>query len=198
VTMVYPAEPWRSEPIAGSETVSTGPALPRVQIRTSDSGEIQLRSPSLLEEYLGGEVPRTDDGWFRTRDAGVIDGGELFVLGRTDDTIDVGGRNVFSQDIEDAAEHHELRSNSVAAIGWGDRQVAIVAELNRQVASMDSLAEQIRGNVSRTTGIVITALFFVRKGSLVRTSSGKLQRQALKKLIEDDEIECVARYGKGY
>jgi len=198
VTMVHPAELWRSQPIDGSEVVSTGPPLPRNHIRVRDGGEIQIRSPSLLEEYLGSEVPRTDDGWFRTRDAGAIDGGELFVLGRTDDTIDVGGRNVFSQDIENATEHYDLDVNSVAAIPWGDRQVAIVAEVHRQVVSLESLAEEIRSNVSRTTGVVVAALFFVRRGSLVRTASGKIRRQMLSTLMANGEIKCVARYGKGF
>jgi acyl-CoA synthetase (AMP-forming)/AMP-acid ligase II len=206
VTLVRPDEHWRavtvSDPagVGTSEVVSTGRPLEGVRVRIDSpdqpDGEIQVASPSLLDRYLGAEVPWTADGWFRTRDSGFMEDGELFVLGRIDDTIDVGGRNVHPEDIEGACEHAELGPNAVAAIPWADRRVAVVAEVQRATADLDSIAGDVLEAVSRRTGVVISAIFFVRRGMLRRTTSGKLRRGELEKRITAGDIEIVARFGK--
>ena len=63
-------------------------------------GPIEFRSPSQLSRYIGAELSLTDDGYFVTGDIGLMDDGELFVVGRGDEAIVVAGRNVFPDDIE--------------------------------------------------------------------------------------------------
>jgi acyl-CoA synthetase (AMP-forming)/AMP-acid ligase II len=201
VTMIPPSQPWWSSTFADAEVVSTGRPIPGVRVRVdpADVGEIQMASPSLLKRYVGAEVPWTTDGWFRTRDIGFMKDGELFVLGRADDTIDIGGRNIHPEDIENAADHPALRPNAVAAIPWGDRQVAVVAEVAHEdaPADLDAVARDIFRNVSRRTGVVVSALLFTGRGALVRTSSGKIKRQALRDLVVAGEVDFIGRFGKG-
>ena len=73
------------------------------------SGEIWLRSPTLIRGYWG----RPDDteatirdGWLRTGDVGRIDDGFLYVEDRIKDMILRGGDNVYSAEVEAAVYEH--------------------------------------------------------------------------------------------
>ncbi len=61
-----------------------------VQIKVSDTGEILVRSPGLLKEYYKNPAAtaevKTDDGWYRTGDAGFLDAqGHLKIIDRAKD-----------------------------------------------------------------------------------------------------------------
>ena len=69
-------------------------------------GEIQVRSPSLMEGYLDNpEASRealTEDGWLKTGDLGRVDSrGFVFITGRRKSLIVTeGGKNVYPEEIE--------------------------------------------------------------------------------------------------
>ncbi len=69
-------------------------------------GEIQVRSPSRMKEYLNDPEATsrvlTPDGWLRTGDLGRIDGRDfIFITGRSKDLIVTeGGKNVYPEEIE--------------------------------------------------------------------------------------------------
>jgi len=70
---------------APPETV--GPPLPGTEVRLSEEGEIQVRGPQVFQGYFKGEKATresfTEDGFFRTGDAGFFDErGHLVILGR--------------------------------------------------------------------------------------------------------------------
>jgi acyl-CoA synthetase (AMP-forming)/AMP-acid ligase II len=206
VTCVRPHERWHAVTVgstesAGSiEVVSTGSPLDGISVRTRPAdeqiGEIEFASPSLLDRYLGAEVPWTDDGWFHTRDSGFVQGGQLFILGRHDDAIVLDGRNIYPEDIEGAVDTLDLRPNSVAAIPWGDRGVAIVAEAKRSGHDLTLTANAMLEAVTRRTGVVVSALYFVKRGSLARTSSGKLQRKKVAALLRSGELDLLGKFGR--
>jgi len=72
---------------------TVGPPMPGVDVRIDDSGEILVRSVSVIEGYFGGDADTdTDkaiiDGWLHTGDAGYLDpDGELIVLGRVNEVV---------------------------------------------------------------------------------------------------------------
>ena len=75
-----------------------------------ESGEIELKGPSLLLEYYGdAEATRAafHDGWFRTGDLGYLDGPRRFCyVSRMGDVLRLGGFLTSPQEIESVLEAH--------------------------------------------------------------------------------------------
>src|SRR5260370_14716205 len=89
-------------------------------------GEVELRGRSIPPGYCAtpdGTAASGRGDWFRTGDLGYVVGGELVVCGRIKDVIIVGGRNVFPEDVERAAESVEgVRAGNVIAFGTEGRR----------------------------------------------------------------------------
>ncbi len=90
--------------------------LPHVQVRISEAGFIELKSPSLLEGYLWieGGASRFEDpkrnGWFSTEDRGRLTAsGFIEILGRERDFIKIGGESVDLLKLEERLE--EIKMN---------------------------------------------------------------------------------------
>jgi long-chain acyl-CoA synthetase len=101
---------------------SVGTPLSDVELRLSPAGEVLLRGPGMFSGYLlpsaapasaptpDEPVPplnidphRDDEGWFHTRDLGMIEEGYLFLTGRKEDIIHLStGRAVATARIERA------------------------------------------------------------------------------------------------
>ena len=84
---------------------SVGRALPGVEIRLDEDGEILVRGPGIMDGYWENPQASADaleDGWLRTGDLGEIDAaGFVFVTGRKKDLIVTSaGENVAPQPIE--------------------------------------------------------------------------------------------------
>jgi acyl-CoA synthetase (AMP-forming)/AMP-acid ligase II len=203
VTVVRPDQPWRSISPDGSdgnvvanakpasELVSTGPPIDGVDVRVVSEGgaigPIEVRSASLLDRYLGAELRLTADGYFPTRDLGMLESGELFVLGRSDEVIIVAGRNVYPADVEAAAvTEPRVRPGCVAAVEAPGGGVAIVAEPRAHGLPMAELTQasgRIRSAVARELGVGPVTVAFVPRGSLPKTPSGKLRRVSIKSAL---------------
>lgn len=102
-------------PVSASRTqhlVSSGRQLHDTHVQIVDAdhrllpdrhvGEIVIASPSLAAGYLDG-MTRFTGGRFFTGDLGFLADGDLYVTGRAKDLLIIGGRNVFPQDLEEAA-----------------------------------------------------------------------------------------------
>lgn len=75
---------------------ATGEMLPRGEV-----GEIHVKSEILFEGYTSGESKVRRDGYMTTGDLGHVDeDGYLFVEGRADDMVVVGGENVYPAEVE--------------------------------------------------------------------------------------------------
>ncbi|MEX2236657.1 MAG: AMP-binding protein [Dehalococcoidia bacterium] len=86
---------------------SVGRPIPGVEVKLSEDGEILVKGPNVTAGYF--EDPEAtatafSDGWYRTKDLGVMDSeGNLFVKGRKDDMIVLpDGQNLYPEDIENA------------------------------------------------------------------------------------------------
>lgn len=63
-------------------------------------GRIHLGGPMVARGYHRLDSPDLADGWFRTSDAGSLEGGVLTVLGRTDNVISSGGLKLHPEVLE--------------------------------------------------------------------------------------------------
>lgn len=93
--------------------VSSGRAIPGTKVEIVDEsgrpretgivGEIRIASESMMSCYLGIDPSETftTERSYPTGDVGFLQGGELFVLGRKDDTLIVRGQNVYPQSVEE-------------------------------------------------------------------------------------------------
>jgi o-succinylbenzoate---CoA ligase len=164
--------------------VYDGRALPGTRVRIADGG-IELRGPTLMRGYrLEPErtsLAFTEDGWFRTADAGCIgDDGSLHVLGRVDELINSGGEKVWPQEVESALATHPAVAD-VAVAGradadWGERVVAFVVP--REPGTPPTL-DELRDHASATIARFKAPRELVLVGGLPRTASGKVRRAAL-------------------
>ncbi|MBQ9478428.1 MAG: AMP-binding protein [Selenomonadaceae bacterium] len=88
------------------------------QTRVVD-GLLEIKAKSAMLGYLNAPSPFTDDGWFKTGDAVLVDGEYMKILGRRSEMINVGGQKVFPAEVESVIQQME-----------GVEEVAVSGERN--------------------------------------------------------------------
>jgi acyl-CoA synthetase (AMP-forming)/AMP-acid ligase II len=190
---------------AGAELVSNGPPIPDMEVRVragdGEVGEIEITGPSMLDGYVGAELTLTDDGWFPTRDLGTVVDGELYVVGRMDDMLVVGGRNIYATEIEAAlASVDGVRQGNCAVIPSDDGRYVVVAEPRsngRAPAHLEASCRQLKAEASRRIGTSASSVVFIAPGSMPKTPSGKLQRHRVAAALEAGTLQVLARVDFG-
>ena len=124
---------WQEVAEGGTELVSCGPPVQGTEVRTSgdgDVGELEIRSGSLLDGYVGEEAsPLTDDGWLHTADLGHLRHGDVYIAGRSDDVLIVAGRNIDARAMDAlVAAHPACRPGNTACVPDGSGRYVVVAE----------------------------------------------------------------------
>ena len=181
-------------------------------------GEIWVNGSSVAPGYWNNpdETQRTfkahipgdpNTNYLRTGDLGFIHEGELFVSGRLKDMIIIHGMNIYPQDIEFIVEnsHPVLRNNASAAFSVdvnGEERLVVVAEVERAAIvglDIDPVCDSIRQNIALETELVVHAVQLIRTASIPKTSSGKLQRRAIKESFLNKSLEIIGEsYLEGY
>ncbi len=147
-----------------------------------DTGELVVDGPTVTPGYLDDERTEQALGTYglHTGDVGYRDeDGQLWVLGRADDTIVTGGENVHPSEVADALREHPGVENA-AVVGlpdeeWGERVAALLVPHGDQPAAdaLDAhLRERLAGyKLPKTIGFV---------PELPRTASGTVDRDAVR------------------
>jgi myxalamid-type polyketide synthase MxaB len=152
------------------------------------------KRPEVTEQTFKARIAGGDDTpYLRTGDLGFLSGGELFVAGRCKDLMIIRGRNHYPQDIEWTVQncHPALRADACAAFSvdvGGDERLVIVQELERtgRGANLDEVFAAVRQVVAQYHELDVHAICLLRMASILKTSSGKIQRQACKKAFQGD------------
>ena len=118
--------------------------------------------------------------------------GELVLCGRIKDVIIVGGRNVFPEDVERAAERADgVRPGNVIAFSINDargkERLVVVAETKADDTGPDAQPKSPR-KCRESVGLPTDDVVLVAPGSLPKTSSGKLQRSLCRTRYQSDEL----------
>ncbi|NTV84959.1 MAG: AMP-binding protein, partial [Bacteroidales bacterium] len=141
----------------------------------------------------------SDQKYFRTGDLGFFHQGELYISGRLKDLIIIHGRNYYPQDIEYLAEksHPALRANASAAFSIDidhEEKLVIAAEVERTALrdiKADEISEAIRQQIAEEFELEVFGVILLRTASILKTSSGKIQRKACKEAFLNKTLEMV-------
>jgi len=174
-----------------------GRALPGVELRLEDDGEIISRGPDCCLGYTDPELTASvfdDDGWYRTGDVGVLDDeGYLTITDRVSDIIIRGGENISAQEIEELM----LGVDGVAEVSvvaapderLGERAAAVLRL--RAGAAMPTLAD-VRAHLAAAG---LTRQKWPESLHVVdefpRTPSGKVQKFRLRQQLREGRLGAV-------
>jgi long-chain acyl-CoA synthetase len=176
-----------------------GPAIPGIDMRLADNGEIVVKGPNVFPGYWNraqqtAEVLR--GGWFHTGDQGEQDEtGAWKIVGRIKNLIVLGsGHKIAPETIEGEVAKRLLSAQQVVIVGNGRGYLSaiVTGNINREEvqAALDAVNpdlphyKQIRAFVTRTEP------FSIENGML--TANGKLKRDLISAQMKN-EIDDMYR-----
>jgi long-chain acyl-CoA synthetase len=125
-----------------SKLGTVGPAIPGVQVKIADDGEILVKGPNVFLGYYKEPEATAEalrDGWLCSGDLGAFDAeGFLTITGRKKEIIiTAGGKNIAPKNIEAAIKQSPLVSEAVVI---GDRRKYLTALVTLDEAAARQLA----------------------------------------------------------
>lgn len=201
------AEPRTPDDPGARRLARCGPPVRGMEVRITDpdtgtvvgdrmAGEIELRGPSVVPGYFrrpdATAAAFREGGWLCSGDLGYFAEGDLVVCGRLKDVIIVGGRNVFPEDLERAAQTVEgVRAGNVIAFGVasGRKGDALVVVAEVKSGDPPALRDGIARAVGQSVGLRLDDVVLVAPGTIPKTSSGKLRRSACRARYQAEELE---------
>ncbi len=159
--------------------------------------------PSMLRGIWGDPERFVETYWEKFRDQGYYfagDGarldedGDVWLLGRVDDVMNVSGHRLSTAEIESALVAHEATAEA-AVVGASDETTgqAVVAfvilkESFLKTHSPEGLAAQLRSWVAEQIGPIARPRDIYIVGELPKTRSGKIMRRLLRDVAEGREV----------
>jgi len=184
---------------------SLGPPIPQMEVAIISEagerlperqiGEVVVRGPTLMQGYYAQpEASRQalQDGGLRTGDLGYLAGGKLYITGRKQELITVGGRNYHPEDLEQVVrERLGVRGGRAVAIGCEGPErgsgaaVVLVETALSAPAERDALRQQVLHDLLQA-GYTVSQIVLLRPKTIRNTPNGKLRR-----------VDCKVRYLAG-
>jgi acetyl-CoA synthetase len=209
-------------PLPGGAAFKPGSAqapLPGISAKVvDDQGEVVANGrdgylvldepwPAMLRGIWGDQERFRDAYWSRFAEQGFYfagDGarydedGDIWLLGRVDDVMNVSGHRISTAEVESALVSHPAVAEAAVA-GAADQLTgqAIVAfvilrgSAEHGGASGESLAEELREHVAREIGPIAKPRRIMAVPELPKTRSGKIMRRLLRDVAEHREIGDV-------
>ena len=136
---------------------TVGKPLNNIKIRIGENDEIQIKGGNVMQGYYNApeETAKvfTDDGWFRTGDAGRIDDqGNLIITDRIKDLIKTaGGKYIAPQLVEGVLTNDPLIDQAVV---YGERKPYAVALIAPNFESLKRWANEQKINYNNLSNLV--------------------------------------------
>jgi long-chain acyl-CoA synthetase len=170
---------------------SVGKAIPGVEIKVADDGEILVRGDNVTKGYFNAAEETAHafaDGWFHTGDIGeMTPDGQVFIRGRKKEMIVTPeGLNVFPEDVEGVLNQIPgVRDSAVVGLpitGGSEERVHAVLVLDAGVHADDVVRT---ANAELGDAQKIRRALVWRDGDLPRTEgTKKLKRSAIREWVK--------------
>jgi long-chain acyl-CoA synthetase len=123
---------------------SVGRALPGVEVKVADDGELLVRGANIFQGYFKNDEATHEtlvDGWLHTGDLGHIDeDGFVYIVGRKKDIIiTAGGKNITPANLENGLKQSRWISQAVVI---GDRRPYLVALITLDPDELPAFASE--------------------------------------------------------
>ncbi len=155
--------------------------------------------PEETEQTFRARIADDPDGptYLRTGDLGFVADGDLYVTGRHKDLVVLRGENHYPQDIEAtvaAALPGEGRPTvcAFAVAGEVEERLVVALELDPSTPADEVDREAVATAIWQEHGVVPAALVLVRRGKLLKTTSGKLRRSAVAQAYLDGMLTSLS------
>jgi acetyl-CoA synthetase len=206
VTHGKPGSAMKALPGISAEVVDdVGEAVPN-----GSGGYLVLQKPwpAMLRTLWGDDQRFKDTYWSRYADKGFYfagdgakkdDDGDVWLLGRVDDVMNVSGHRLSTTEIESALVSHPKVAEA-AVVGAADEMTGqavcafvILREsaLEDGQAAPDELIEELRKHVQKEIGAIAKPRQIMIVPELPKTRSGKIMRRLLKDVAEHREVGDV-------
>lgn len=154
-------------------------------VRQGEEGRVRIRTATIGIGYVGdpdlGPYRGFHDGWFYSGDLGRIVDGRLVILGREDELMNIAGRKVMPERVEEVLVQQPGVREAVACVvvdRLGVRQLA-VAVVGEPLADPAAFAAGLRGPLGG-----IQPSLVARVPAIPRTATGKPQRQQVAAMLQ--------------
>jgi acetyl-CoA synthetase len=134
------------------------------------------------------------DKYFAGDGARLDDDGDIWLLGRVDDVMNVSGHRLSTAEIESALVAHPLTAEA-AVVGASDETTGqavvafvIIKQSQQEVADSEDVAAVLRAHVAEQIGAIARPRQIFVVNELPKTRSGKIMRRLLRDVAEGREI----------
>ncbi|UFZ03305.1 amino acid adenylation domain-containing protein [Bradyrhizobium ontarionense] len=185
--------------------VSLGAPVAGVALRIADAagltaregqiGRLQFQGPVITPGYLDNAAANAaafqGDGWFDSGDLGFVADGQLYVTGRDKEVLIINGVNYSCQELEEiAADAGGVLDRKTAAVGFrpegADTEALVIFFVPQPAVDIGRTARGITVALSRRIGVVPARVIPLSDTQFPRTTSGKIQRVALRRGLTRD------------
>jgi long-chain acyl-CoA synthetase len=164
---------------------TVGAALPGIELRIADDGEVLMRGPITTSGYHrrpdASAALLDDDGWVHSGDIGVLDDdGFLSIVDRKKELIITSaGKNIAPSNIESLLKESPIVGHALA---FGDDRPYVVA-----VLTLDS---EVAPVVARMHGIEFTDLADLAEKPEIRAMAQEAVDRANARLSRPEQVKC--------
>lgn len=193
---------------AGATTVRIVDPQTLEEVQDGEIGEIWVGGPAVAQGYWRDRAATAErfeastggvGGHLRTGDLGVLHNGSLHVTGRLRDMIVVAGRNLYPQDLESAVQRIStlFGTGTAFAVPAERERVVVVQELRtreRYALDLEAVAKEVQRCIAEEFDIAVGGVLLVRPGTVRRTTSGKVERAAMRRLFLSGAIRPLYQH----